>query len=252
MWTEVTNQLASFPSFRLQLDLFPPSVQIVNSLTPQCLVNVNIVYLISEAYEVPTWPDIFHDMWVIESNHGKLWCQCVSGWNVSLLLDPLMVYDRIEFERMSFPFLPDHALCDPTHTTFSFPYTDTHSTPTPQTPTQMKLTLWQLPVLMKRPAIQVLACLPGNLSHRCQGQKVAVCIPVFFLLSPSSRLCSATPPPPPCPETNLFKTPFFMLQTRQISSIRPVSNVFRWEHGERVSRHLLFLFSFVSQVEGLW
>lgn len=71
----------------------------------------------------------------------------------------------------------------------------------------MKLTLWrQFPGLTKGSVIQVRFSVPlwtENLSHRCQGQKVAVCIPVLL---PAPFLLPLFHHPPLCPETNISDT----------------------------------------------
>lgn len=134
------------------------------------------------------------------------------------------------FRRVSLPFLPSHTVCDPANTFFCF-NTNTHTWRHKHHthPQIMKLTLslwWQLPVLTKRSIIHLRSSLvplgTENLSHCCQGQKVIVC---FLVILPYPSLSPLFLYPPSLSWNKHFKTPCLMLHTRQISSIRLVSNL---------------------------
>lgn len=194
----------------------------------------------------------------MESNHGNLCCQCVSGWYLEKclpLLELLMVYDHIkclgEWASPSFPVT--HFVTQPTPPSLSNTntYTCKHSlTQSGVQAIQLTLCLWrQLPVLMKRPIIQVRSSLvspvDGELKLIVVKVRKSLFASLFFFPAPFLPLFHY---PPPCPETNISKHPALCCtHARSHSSgLWVIEGVLRWEHGEGVSHHLLFLFSFVS------
>lgn len=120
----------------------------------------------------------------MESNHGSLCCQCVSGWHLQKylpLLALLMVYDHIECfgERVSSSFTVTHFVTQPTPL-LSFQHSHL-KTLTPHSPTQSGVYAMNLTLVLEMGAIaneearhsgHVHTRLPRsteNFSHCCQA-----------------------------------------------------------------------------------
>lgn len=142
------------------------------------------------------------------------------------------------FGRMSLPFLPSHAFCDSEPTPPSFSLTQT-------------LTQWCLGYETASVSLETVASVHEDVHH---SELVITCPSVYRVLKLSFLRSESRCLPPsfstlflspllhyPLPEPNISKHP----ARSHPSGLLVIERVFRQDHGERVSHHLLFLFSFV-------
>lgn len=205
---------------------------------------------------------IFHEVWLMESNHGNLCCQCVSGQHLEKclpLLGLLMVYDRIEcWGEWASPSFP-HTFCDAAHTFSLLNFTHTW---------KHKHCAHKVMFRAMGHWLCVLETVANVHEEVCHSGQVFTCPPVDKeLKSFQSRLESrylypcfsfyplpltSVPLPSSLSRNKHFKTlPLCCTHARSHpSDLLVIEKVFRQDHWEIVSYSLLFFF--VLHRWGFW